>query len=275
MSLLDDFMMRATLAAIGVALVAGPIGCFVVWRRMAYFGDATAHAAILGVALALATELPITGAVAFVSVIFSIIVAMASERLVASDTLLGVLSHGALAVGLVAISLIPGVRIDIESFLFGDVLAVSRVDLAVIWGGAVALGAMLIWVWQSLLLATFSEDLARAEGIDPLRMRLVLLVMLAVLVAVALKIVGVLLITAMLIIPAATARLWVATPVQMAIAAAVIGGVSGYSGIQLSGTIDTPAGPSIVVMAIALFAASSAVRSVITSLVRQRDASGR
>ncbi len=268
MSLLDDFMVRATLAAVGVALAAGPIGCFVVWRRMAYFGDATAHAAILGVALALATNLPVVLMVTLVAAVVAIVVAVAADRLLASDAVLGVIAHGTLAVGLVSVALIPDIRIDLNVFLFGDVLAVSRTDLGVVWLGAGGLGAVLAWYWRPMLLATLSEDMARAEGTDPLKVRIILMLMLAVLVAVGLKIVGALLITALLILPAATARLWSTTPLQMAGLAALVGAASGYAGISMSGTLDTPAGPSVVVIALAIFSTAAAARYTFSSVMR-------
>ena len=206
MSLLDDFLVRAMIAGVGAAAAAGPLGCFVVWRRMAYFGDATAHASLLGVTLALATELPVTLGVALAALGMAVAVSAAAGRSHSVDTLLGVASHAALAVGLVALSFLQGVRIDLMGYLFGDILAVSRGDLAVIWAGAAAVVLLLAWRWRPLLLATLSEDLAASADVDPRRERLILTLALALLVAVALKVVGALLITAMLIVPAAAAR---------------------------------------------------------------------
>jgi zinc transport system permease protein len=139
--MLDDFMTRATLAGIGVAFAAAPLGCFVVWRRMAYFGDATAHAAILGVALSLALQMSIFAGAMAVALVMALTVTRSGGRGYAMDTLLGVLAHSALAFGLVAVSFLSGVRIDLMAYLFGDILAVSRATL-VIWGGAA-------WSWRS------------------------------------------------------------------------------------------------------------------------------
>ena len=250
MSLLDDFLVRAMLAGIGVALAAGPLGCFVVWRRMAYFGDATAHAALLGVTLALATELPVVLGVTLAALAMAMTVALATGRSYAADTLLGVASHGALAAGLVGLSFLPGVRVDLTGYLFGDILAVSRGDLAVIWGGAALVLALLLWRWRGLLLATLSEDLAAAAGVDARRERLILTLALALLVAVALKVVGVLLVTAMLIVPAAAARGLARSPRAMAVGAAAIGALAAVAGLGASLRLDTPAGPSIVVAAV-------------------------
>ncbi len=252
--MLDDFILRAALAGVGLSLATGPLGAFVVWRRMAYFGDATAHAAILGVALALATDLPIGAGTLVVAAAMALTVSGLAARGWAMDTTLGVLAHSALAFGLVAVSFFPTVRTDLSAYLFGDILAVSRADLAVIWGGAALVAALLAWRWQALLTATLNEDLAHASGINPDRERLVLTLALALTVAVALKVVGALLIAALLIIPAAAARALARSPEGMALGAVGIGAASTLAGLQLSLWQDTPAGPSIIVAAAALFA---------------------
>lgn len=253
-TMLDDFLTRAALAGVGLSLATGPLGSFVVWRRMAYFGDATAHAAILGVALALATDLPVAAGTLVVALAMALTVSTLAARGWAMDTTLGVMAHAALAFGLVAISYVPGVRSDLQSWLFGDILAVTRGDLLFIWGGAALVLALLAWRWQALLTSTVNEDLAYASGLNPDRERLVLTLALAVVVAVALKVVGALLIAAMLIIPAAAARALARTPEGMAAAATGIGALSCLAGLRLSLWQDTPAGPSIVTAAAGVFA---------------------
>lgn len=250
-------MTRATLAGVGTALAAAPLGCFVVWRRMAYFGDATAHAAILGVALSLAFSMPIFVGAMIVALVMAAAVTLLTGRGYAMDTLLGVMAHSALAFGLVAVSFLSGVRIDLMAYLFGDILSVSRVDLAVIWGGALLVVALVAWRWSALLTATLNPDLARAAGIEPQREQLVLTLALAVVVAVAIKVVGVLLITAMLIIPAATARPFARTPEAMAVMAAILAMISAWVGLLASYQFDTPTGPTIVCVVAVLFAGSS------------------
>ena len=257
MNLLDDFMVRAALAGLGVAIAAAPLGCFVVWRRMAYFGDATAHAAILGVALALSFNLSLFIGVLVVALVMAMLVSGLSGRGYAMDTLLGVMAHSALAMGLVAVSLLDGVRIDLMAYLFGDILAVGRTDLAVIWGGAGLVLALLWWRWSGLLTATLNTDLAYAAGVDPRREQLVLTVALAVVIAVAIKVVGALLIASLLIIPAAAARSFAATPERMAALAMCIGAVSALGGLALAYEYDTPTGPTIVCLAAGIFAVSS------------------
>ena len=257
--MLDDFLIRAALAGIGVALAAAPLGCFVVWRRMAYFGDATSHAALLGVALALSLELPVFGGVLLVSLAMALIVSGLNGRSISTDALLGVMAHGALAIGLVAVSLLPNQRVDLSTYLFGEILAVTRADLLIIWGGATVSVVLLIWRWQALLAATLNPDLATASGVNPRREQLILTLALALTVAVALKVVGALLIAAMLIIPAAAARPFSRSPETMAIMAAIIGTVSALGGLVASFIFDTPTGPSIVSTAAILFAISAGV----------------
>ena len=247
--MLDDFLVRAFLAGAGVALIAGPLGCFVVWRRMAYFGDATAHAALLGVALALATDLPVLAGVFVITALMAIGTAALASGRYAMDTVLGVAAHAGLALGLVAIALVDNIRVDLMAYLFGDVLAVSTTDLAYIWGGTLVIGLLLWRYWNSLLNATLNEELAYAEGGNPANDRFLLNLLLALLIAIAMKIVGVLLITAMLIIPAAAARPLARTPEGMAGLAAAIGIVAVAAGLNASLHLDTPAGPSIAVAA--------------------------
>ncbi len=258
-TMLDDFLIRAALAGVGLALATGPLGSFVVWRRMAYFGDATAHAAILGVAMALATDLPVVAGTLTVALAMAVTVSTLAARGWAMDTTLGVLAHSALALGLVAVSFVPGARTDLSAWLFGDILAVSRGDLLFIWGGAGLVVALMLWRWQALLTATLNEDLAHASGLNPARERLVLTLALAVVVAVAIKVVGALLIAAMLIIPAAAARGLARTPESMAVLASLIGAASTLGGLQLSLWQDTPAGPSIITAAAVIFALSASL----------------
>ncbi|MFK8083653.1 MAG: metal ABC transporter permease [Granulosicoccus sp.] len=255
--MLDDFLVRATLAGVGVALAAAPLGCFVVWRRMAYFGDATAHAAILGVAMSLAMSVSVFTGALIVSLLMALTVSLLSGRGYAMDTLLGVLAHSALAFGLVAVSFLSGIRIDLMAYLFGDILAVSRTDLAVIWSGAALVVVLMSWRWSALLMSTLNADLAHASDINPMKEQLVLTLSLAIVVAVAIKVVGVLLIAALLIIPAAAARPLSSTPEGMALAAAAIGCVSTVAGLRAALLLDTPAGPSIVCIAAIIFAITS------------------
>ena len=250
----DDFLFRALLAGTGLALVTGPAGCFIVWRRLAYFGETIAHSALLGVALAVIIDFDLTvGIFATASVIVLAMFYLERRDTLPTDTLLGLLAHGGLALGLVILSFFPDMRVDLQALLFGDILAVSRVDLAVIWiGGALALGVLCL-IWRPLLAATVSPDLARVAGMNPERARLIFGIFLAGVIAAAIKVVGVLLIVALLVIPAATARRFATSPERMAVGAAVVGIVAVAGGLLASANFDTPSGPSIVVIALALF----------------------
>ncbi|GAA4223035.1 zinc transport system permease protein [Sagittula marina] len=254
--MLDDFLVRAVLAAVGAALAAAPLGVFVVWRRMAYFGDATAHAAVLGVALALALSVPIFAATLATALLMALTVAWLSGRGHSADLVLGVAAHGALALGLVAVSLVEGPRLDLESYLFGDILAVTKRDLAVIWGGGAVVAVLIGWRWARLVTSTVSKDLAWAAGINPKREQLTLMLALALVVAVALKVVGALLIGALLIIPAAAARPWSRTPEGMLAGTAALGVLSALGGLWGAWVFDTPAGPSVVCAAALFFSVS-------------------
>ena len=252
--MLDDFFLRAVIGGIGVALVAGPLGCFIIWRRLAYFGDTLSHSALLGVALALLFELNITLSVFVISVCVSLLLMMLQRRAaLSSDTLLGLLAHSALAVGLVVLAFMTWVRVDLMGFLFGDILSITVTDLAIIWGGGLCVLMMLAAIWRSLFAATVSEELAISEGTRPNLVNTIFMILMAAVIAVSMKIVGVLLITALLIIPAAAARRFSSSPEQMAAIAAIIGVLAVSSGLLGSLEFDTPAGPSIVVAALIFF----------------------
>lgn len=253
----DDFIIRAMLASIGVAIAAAPLGCFVVWRRMAYFGDATAHAAVLGVALSLSFSMPIFAGVLLMSLVMAITVSALTSKGYAMDTLLGVMAHSSLAIGLVSVSFLSGIRIDLMSYLFGDILAVGKTDLMVIWGGVLVVLGLITWRWSGLLLSTLNPDLALASGYSPKKEQFILTLSLAIVVAVAIKVVGALLIGAMLIIPAATARVYSRTPEAMALIAMVLAVFSGSSGLSASYYLDTPTGPTIVCISTILFIISN------------------
>ena len=255
--MLDDFFARALIAGTGVAIVTGPLGCFIVWRRLAYFGDTLSHAALLGVALAFLLEINITLAVFAVSAVVSILLLMLRRRAaLSSDSLLGLLSHSALALGLVALAFMTWVRIDLMGFLFGDVLAVSKVDIAIIYAGGLMVLVVLWLIWNPLFAGTVDRELAEAEGLKPERANIVFMLLLAVVIAISMKIVGVLLITALLIIPAAASRRLAGGPEHMAILAALIGVAAVVGGLFGSLQWDTPSGPTIVVAALALFVLS-------------------
>jgi len=250
----DDFFSRALIAGIGLALITGPLGCFIVWRRMAYFGDTMAHSALLGVALSFLLNINLTLGVFVVAATVAVALLLLQRRNnLSTDALLGILSHSTLAIGLVIVAFMTWVRVDLMGFLFGDILAVSVWDIALIYGGGIAIVGALAMMWRPLLAATVNAELAEAEGLRPEVSRVVFMLLLASVIAIAMKLVGVLLITSLLIIPAATARRLSGTPEQMAVIAALLGALAVAGGLFGSLHYDTPSGPSIVVAALGLF----------------------
>lgn len=251
--MIDPFLLKAALAGLLVAWVAAPLGCLVVWRRMAYFGDATGHAALLGVALAMSFSMPPIVGVVVVASAMALTITFATRGGFAADTMLGVFSHAALATGLVAAAVLPGVRLNLINTLLGDILTVSTQEI--IWiaiGGAVII-AVITAAWRGLLNATLSPELMAAEGGSLLRDKLIFTLSLALFVALAMKLVGILLITAMLILPAAAAAPLARSPERMVALSALIGSFSVLGGLWMSWEADTPAGPSIIVVAAGIF----------------------
>lgn len=256
-----DFILRALAAGLLLAAAAGPLGCFVVWRRMAYFGDTLAHSALLGIAFGLLFDINMQLAVvAGCCVIAVLLVLMERNKSLASDTLLGILAHSSLALGLVLLSF-TSVQIDYQAYLFGDLLTVSAAELWWIAGGSLLALATLTVFWNRLLAITLHQELAQVEGLAVTRLRLMLMLVMAIVVAASMNVVGVLLITSLLIIPPATARHFARSPEQMAAGAAFVGALAVCGGIGASAFSDAPAGPSIVVMAALLFLFSAAINT--------------
>ena len=251
---MEPFFIHALAAALGVALVAGPLGCFVVWRHLAYFGDTLAHSALLGVVLAVLLDFePATGIFIAAASISLLLLLLQRQSLLASDTLLAILAHSTLALGLVLLALLSWGGADLFGYLFGDILAVTQRDLIFIYGGGGLVLAVMAALWRPLLAATVSPEIAAAENLRPERSRLLLTLLLAAVVAMAVKVVGIFLITSLLIIPAAAARRFASGPEQMALIAALIGCFASVAGLSASYFIDLPAGPAIVLAAMLLF----------------------
>lgn len=254
---MPEFLLYALLSGLALALVAGPLGAFVVWRRMAYFGDTLSHSALFGVAIGLLLDVQPALAVVVSSLLLALLLVTLQQRQpLASDTVLGILAHSTLSLGLVTLSFMDSVRVDLMGYLFGDLLSVTGADLAGIMAGSALVLAGLLWLWRPLLAMTADEELARVEGVPVAGLRLALMVLMALVIGVAMKIVGVLLITSLLIIPAATAQRHARSPEQMVAVATLLGMIAVCTGLAMSWHLDTPAGPSIVVCAAACFIAS-------------------
>ncbi len=257
-----EFLLPSILAGIGIALIAGPLGSFVVWRRMAYFGDTLSHASLMGLALGFLLNINLYLALLVCCLILAtLLVALQRQKLIATDTLLGILAHSSLSIGLIAVSFLDNIRVDLMSYLFGDLLAVSGSDLIFIYCGALVIGITLWAFWRPLVSSTVNEELAAVEGVNIDLMRLILMLMVGVVIAIGMKFVGALIMSSLLIIPAATARRISKTPEQMAFIAAILGIIAVLIGMGLSWNFDTPAGPSVVVSASALFILTQLIRS--------------
>lgn len=254
---MEDFFLRALAGGFGAAVAAGPVGCFVVWRRMAFFGTALAHAVLLGIALGFLLDVePIVGVLAVCFLLAGCLLLLERQRFLSVDALLGVLAHAVFAAGVVVVSFMDRLRVDLIGYLFGDILSIGASDLWLIFGTASAVTAILVWQWRNLVALAVSQDLAAAEGVPVERVRFLLLMLLAAVIAVGMKIVGMLLVVSLVIIPAAAARRMVATPEQMAMASAAIGVVSVALGLFASLQWDIPAGPAVVLAATGIFAVS-------------------
>ena len=250
----DDFFIRAIFAGIGIAFVTGPLGCFVVWRRLSYFGDTLAHSALLGVTIAYSLDFNIAVSIFFISsAIALILIQLQRKTNLPSDALLGLLAHSSLAVGLVVIGFLTFIRFDIMGLLFGDILAVNKKDLFIIWFGGALILIVLKLIWKPLFASTVNYELAEAEGLNPDRAKAIFTVLLAALIAISIKLVGVLLITGMLIIPTAMARNLSDNPKKMVVFSIIGGLLSVFIGLFSSLEFNTPSGPSIIAAALFLF----------------------
>jgi zinc transport system permease protein len=243
----QPFFLKALAAGVGLAIVAAPLGCIIVWRRMAYVGETLAQSSLLGVALGLATGINLTFAVVLAAVATAfILIGFGQQKLLALDSVLGLMHHAALALGVIAIAMLKGPSIDFVSYLFGDVFAVTNTDLWWVFGGGAAVLAVTFWLWNPLVRLSLHEDLATAEGVNPRASRAIFDVLLAVTIAVSMKIVGLLLVMAFLVVPAVAARPLSTTPERMAVLAAFVGILSVFAGLGASLFTDAPGGASIV-----------------------------
>ncbi|MBA2816798.1 zinc ABC transporter permease subunit ZnuB [Candidatus Pantoea persica] len=259
-----ELLLPGWLGGVMLALASGPLGAFVVWRKMSYFGDTLAHASLLGVAFGLLLNVNPWYAVILVTLCLALgLVFLERRPHLAIDTLLGIMAHSALSLGLVVVSLMSNVRVDLMAYLFGDLLAVTPADLWLMGAGVIVVLAVIAWQWRSLLSMTISPELAQVDGVNIHRTRLILMLVTALTIGVAMRFVGALIITSLLIIPAATARRFSLSPEQMAGLAVIVGILAVSGGLTFSAFYDTPAGPSVVLCAALLFIVSMARRPAV------------
>lgn len=258
-----ELLFPSALAGLSISLISGPLGSFVVWRQMSYFGDTLSHAALLGVALGLLLSIAPFYTVIVVTLLLALILTwLESQKQLSSDTLLGILAHSALSLGLVTISLLPNVRIDLMGYLFGDLLSITYQDVLRIVIVVLVVLVLMLWQWRQFLYITVSEDLAFVDGISIKRTRLLLTLLLALTIGISMKFVGALIITSLLIIPAAIARYYANTPEKMAFLAILFGMLSILGGLIFSAWCDTPTGPSVVVCTMILFVSTLGIHKL-------------
>ena len=254
MTMFDDFLFRAFVAGVGLAIITGPLGCFIVWRRLSYFGDTLAHSALIGVVIAYALSFNIILSVFLISGIISLsLLYLQKKTYLPNDALLGLLAHSVLAIGLVLLGLLTFIRIDLMGLLFGDILSVNFKDILIIWIGGSFVLILLIMIWRPLFAGTVSLDLAKAEGLNPEMANTVFTILIAAVIAISIKIVGILLITGLLILPASASRNLSSNPIQMAIIASVIGVISVIFGLSSSIAWNTSTGPTVLSIALGIF----------------------
>ncbi len=256
-AIMDSLLLPALTGALLLAAMLGPLGSFVVWRRMAYFGDTVAHSSLLGVAVALAADLPMQWAVFAVAISVALLLTHYSkQQRLETDTLLGILAHGGLAIGLLVIAIAGAPDTELEHYLFGDILSLDWVGVGRMAALAVVVILVLVKFWRALLISTIDNAIATVEGVSPVKMQLLLTILLAAVIAFTVKLTGVLLITALLIVPAAAARHLSRGPKQMAVLSAAIGMLACVVGIIGAHAYSLPAAPAMVVSAVALFVLS-------------------
>jgi zinc transport system permease protein len=250
---MDNFIIYVLIAGAGLAVSASIIGCFVVWRKMAYFADSMSHSSLLGIAIGLFFAIDFNVAVLMVALLFAgFLLILEQKKIIANDSLLGVLSYGFLAVAVIIINSID-LDIDLHSYLFGDILAIGLNDIYFIYSMLVVVLLFVVRYWHELILLTLNEDIARAEGVPVFLLKLVFMLILAFFVALSVQFVGALLIGAMLIIPVASARFVSKSALFMLGVSILINIISIISGVFLSMHFDTPTGPSIVAISAAIF----------------------
>lgn len=258
--ILDNFFFKALISGILIAIAAAPLGCFIVWKRMAYFGDALAHASILGVALSLSFSFSILFGVLLIAILTAVLISLSQSKGYEIDTSLGVISHSAIAIGLVIASFLSGVNLDLMAYLFGDILTISDLEIILILCGTILTSIIIYFRWHKLLISTIDEDMAYSLNLKPKLEQLILNLTLAILIAISIKAFGILLIVSLLIIPPAGVRFFSKNPEMMVFLSLTFSVLSVIIGINSSFILDIPTGPSIVTICTILFLFSMVLR---------------
>ncbi|MEG8098931.1 metal ABC transporter permease [Candidatus Liberibacter brunswickensis] len=258
----NEFFIRALLAGIGIIISTGPIGCFVIWQRIAYLGDTIAHSALLGVSFSLMFQLPLTICIFIIAAITSfILLQIQKNELLSSDAILAVITHSTISIGLIMLSFMTWVNTDITSFLFGDILAVNTTDIILIWSIGILNIIILLKIWKPLLATTVNYEIAKAEGMQPDKIKLIFTLITAMMISISIKLIGITLITSLLILPTVTARRFATSPENMVILTTIIGILGVIIGLYGSLVFDTPSGPSIIITSLLFFILSFFIKN--------------
>jgi zinc transport system permease protein len=262
-----ELILTASLASIGISVISAPLGCVLLWQRLAFLGDTISHASLLGVAIAIAFAMPVMMGVFLIVILIAYFMSL-NHQIISNDTFLAITAASCMAIAMLFISKIPQ-SIDLENYLFGDILAVDYLDILIIYGLGAILFLWLCWRWRSILLIAINEDLAQASGINSKRLLLEFRIVVGCVIGLAMKVVGILLISSLLIIPAATARNFSKNPEQMALLATLFSVFASVLGILLSFYADLILGPVIIVLLFLMFSLSFAKSHMYTQNKRQ------
>ena len=245
---MEDFVSRALIASLAVSVIAGSLGCFVIWKRLSYFSDSISHSALLGVGLGIISGLGMNFGLIIVGAIFAaLVVALQQKDLLSNDAILGIFSHIALSVGIVVLGFVGDSNTDYFAYLFGDILSITSSDIYWIFTVMAIVLALLVMNWKKLLLLTLNEELATAEGLNKVFYELLFMFLIALAVSVSVRIVGVLLITSLLIMPPAIARAFSRSPLSMIIGSVAVSVITVLLGLYASIEFDVATGPAIVI----------------------------
>lgn len=249
-----EFLLYPAIAGITIALLAGPLGVFMIWRRIAFVGDTIAHSSLLGVSLALWWNWNPFAGVFLVAILIALLASQDDQgKVLGSDTILGLISHATLAGGIiVSTSLVP-FRVDLLGYLYGDILSISPNELTLMVVVGVLLLSLLIYLWRQFLAVSLHRQLAAVAGINVKVINIMYLLSVAVAIGIGMRLVGILLITALLIVPAASGRFFSYSPEDMAIRASILGVVAVVAGLIASLLLDWPSGPTIVFVSILIW----------------------
>ncbi|QKX02972.1 metal ABC transporter permease [Wolbachia endosymbiont of Litomosoides sigmodontis] len=245
----QDFFINSLIAIVIISLVTGALGSFMIWQRLSYLGDSLSHSSLLGIALALIFKISPSISIMLIAIAFAILLSLNFNRLYSVDTILNIVTNVVLSSSLILMSFLPSSNSSIISSLFGDILTLEQSDIVLISLTSIVVAMILIFRWRYWLIISINQDLAIVEKINVNLVRLEFLITLAIFTAVSAQLIGILLIAAFLLIPAASARLVSKTPMQMIIIATVFSLISGISGLILSASFDLLTGPAIILIA--------------------------